>query len=75
MGNMRTGTETVNSCIKYLVNSKVVNLNYSDYDDNGADSSFRNVFLVILIRSLFDKYHSQILKQKCLFNYLNRSFS
>ena len=43
MGNMRTGTETVNSCINYLVNSKVVNLNYSDYDDNGADSNYIKV--------------------------------
>ena len=43
MGNMRTGTETVNSCINYLVNSKVVNLNCSDYDDNGADSNYIKV--------------------------------
>ena len=43
MGNIRAGTETVNSCIKYLVNSKVVNVNYSDYDDNGADSNYIKV--------------------------------
>ena len=44
MGNIRTGTETVNSCIKYLVNSKVVNVNYSDDDDdNGADSNYIKV--------------------------------
>ena len=43
MGNMRTGTEIVNSCIKYLINSKVVDVNYSDYDDNGVDSNYIKV--------------------------------